>query len=79
MRPTNPFHSANKDRWEAASEHWRRAADSRGLWRRCPTEPELVLSDNELHYLAGMQASACACSEAETTRSCSLWPGWARR
>ena len=54
MKPTNPFHSANKDRWEAASEHWRRAADSRGLWRRCPTEPELVLSDMELHYLAGV-------------------------
>ena len=54
MRPTNPFHSANKDRWEAASEHWRRAANSRGLWRRCPTEPELVLSDKELHYIAGI-------------------------
>ena len=54
MKPTNPFHSANKDRWEAASENWRRAADSRGLWRRCPTEPELVLSDMELHYLAGI-------------------------
>ena len=54
MRPKNRFHSANKDRWDAASEHWRRAADSRGLWRRCPTEPELVLSDRELHYLAGI-------------------------
>jgi SAM-dependent methyltransferase len=54
MKPTNALHSANKDRWEAASEHWRRAADSRGLWRRCPTEPELVLSYRELHYLAGI-------------------------
>ena len=54
MKPANHVHSANKDRWEAASEHWRQAADSRGLWRRCSTEPELVLSDKELHYLAGI-------------------------
>src|SRR5260370_13008670 len=52
MRHTDPFHSANKDRWEAASENWRQAADRRGIWHRCPTEPELVLSDMELHYLA---------------------------
>ena len=54
MKPANTFHSANKDRWDAASDHWRQSADSRGLWRRCPTEPELVLSDKELHYLAGI-------------------------
>jgi 2-polyprenyl-3-methyl-5-hydroxy-6-metoxy-1,4-benzoquinol methylase len=54
MKPPNPLHSANKDRWEAASEHWRRAADIRGLWRRCPTEPVLVLSDTQLQYLAGI-------------------------
>src|SRR2546428_10962572 len=54
MKPTNPFHSANKDRWEAASGHWSRAADRRGQWRRCATEPQLVLSDMELHYLAGI-------------------------
>ena len=53
-KPTNRFHSANKDRWEAASENWARAADSRGIWRRCPTEPELVLSEKELHSLAGI-------------------------
>jgi 2-polyprenyl-3-methyl-5-hydroxy-6-metoxy-1,4-benzoquinol methylase len=54
MKPTNPFHSANKDRWEAATEHWARSADRRGLWQRCPTEPELVLGSRELHYLAGI-------------------------
>lgn len=54
MKPANPFHSANKDRWEAASENWRQSADRRGLWSRCATEPELVLSDKELHYLAGI-------------------------
>jgi 2-polyprenyl-3-methyl-5-hydroxy-6-metoxy-1,4-benzoquinol methylase len=54
MKPSNPFHSANKDRWDAASDHWRQSADRRGLWRRCSTEPELVLSDKELHYLGGI-------------------------
>jgi len=54
MKPTNPLHSSNKDRWEAASEQWARSADSRGLWRRCPKEPELVLSPTELHHLAGI-------------------------
>lgn len=54
MKPTNHLHSANKDRWEAAAEHGRRAVDSRGLWRRCQTEPGLVLSAKELHYLNGI-------------------------
>jgi ubiquinone/menaquinone biosynthesis C-methylase UbiE len=54
MKPTNPIHAANQRRWDAASEAWARGADSRGLWRRCPTEPNLVLSDTELHYLAGI-------------------------
>lgn len=54
MKPTHPFHSANKERWEAAAADWERAADSRGLWQRCPTEPQLVLSNSELHYLAGI-------------------------
>jgi 2-polyprenyl-3-methyl-5-hydroxy-6-metoxy-1,4-benzoquinol methylase len=54
MKLTNPIHSANKRRWEAASERWARGADSRGLWRRCPREPELVLNATELKYLAGI-------------------------
>ena len=52
MKPTNPFHSVNKDRWDATSDHWARAANTRGTWRGCLTEPNLVLSDVELHYLA---------------------------
>ena len=54
MKPTNGYHSANKERWEAASASWARSADVRGTWRRCPAEPELVLSDMELRYLAGI-------------------------
>lgn len=49
---TNELHEANRRRWDAGSEQWARGADSRGLWRRCPSEPELVLSPKELQHLA---------------------------
>lgn len=52
---TNKLHDANKRRWEVGSEQWARRADSRGTWRRCPREPELVLCPRELHYLAGIR------------------------
>ena len=51
MRPTNQYHAANQTRWEAASPGWARGADNRGLWRRCPKEPELVLCARELEIL----------------------------
>jgi len=47
----NELHEVNRKRWDAAAESWARGADSRGLWRRCPTEPELVLCDRELAHL----------------------------
>ena len=37
--------------WDAGSEQWARGADSRGVWRRGPSEPELVLSPKELQHL----------------------------
>ena len=51
MKMTNEFHAANQKRWDAAASGWARSADSRGLWRRCPQEPELVLCPKELEYL----------------------------
>ena len=48
---TNKTHDANKERWDAASECWARGADSRGVWRRCPKEPQLVLCDTVLELL----------------------------
>lgn len=51
MHPTNRFHAANQARWDAASAGWARGADSRGLWRRCPKEPQLVLCRKELEVL----------------------------
>ena len=50
----NELHEANRKRWDAASDRWAEGAESRGLWRRCPSEPELVLCDRELAHLAGI-------------------------
>ena len=47
---TNRLHEENRKRWDAGSAQWARGADSRGLWRRCPAEPELVLSPRAVSY-----------------------------
>jgi hypothetical protein len=52
---TNEYHGANRNRWEASAENWARGADSRGIWRRCSTEPSLVLSPVELEYLSDVK------------------------
>lgn len=52
---TNGLHEANRRRWDAGAAQWARGADSRGLWRRCPREPELVLSPKELRHLADVR------------------------
>ena len=46
------MHELNRKRWDAGSEQWAKGADSRGLWKRCPSEPQLVLTDKELEYIA---------------------------
>ena len=52
---TNEHHRANRKRWEASAENWAKGADSRGIWRRCPTEASLVLSPVELEYLSDVK------------------------
>ena len=51
----NKILEINRQRWKAGSEQWAKRADSRGLWQRCPTGPELVLSDKELEYRRDIQ------------------------
>jgi ubiquinone/menaquinone biosynthesis C-methylase UbiE len=51
MKVANKLHLANQKRWNAASASWARGADSRGLWRRCPREPELALCPKVRRYL----------------------------
>ena len=51
----NKLHEANRKRWDAVSEQWARSSDSRGIWRRTPSEPELVFSPTELRHLADIR------------------------
>lgn len=51
----NPIHEANRARWDAAAASWAQAADSRGLWSRCASEPELVLSERERFWLGDLR------------------------
>ena len=50
-RMKDRIHAANRKRWDAAARQWAEGADNRGLWKRCPQEPELVLCEKELEYL----------------------------
>lgn len=49
---TDKMHELNRKCWDAGSEQRAKSEDSRGLWRCCPSQPELVLSNKELEYLA---------------------------
>ncbi len=48
-------HVANKKYWDAAAKRWEERADSRGLWKRCPQEPQLVLCKKELEFLGNIK------------------------
>jgi len=48
------IHAANKKRWDAGSRQWAENAERRGMWKRCPQEPNLVLCEKELAYLDGI-------------------------
>ena len=66
----NKLHEANRKRWDAGAADWAKKADSRGLWRRCPEEPELVLSPNELKYLreiSGKRAAVLGSGDNQVT------------
>lgn len=47
----NPYHAANKARWEAAAPKWKAMHDRRGHWQRCHREPELAFYPQELPFL----------------------------
>jgi len=57
---TNELHEANRRRWDAGSAPWAQGADLRGIWRNCPSQPELVLSPKELEYLANIRNKRAA-------------------
>ena len=54
------IHAANQRRWDAGAGNWQAGVDRRGLWKRCPSEPELVLSPLELSWLGELsERRAC--------------------
>lgn len=55
---TSPYHEANRTYWDALSHWWARAADARDLWRRCPAEPHLVLTGQELTHLGDLRGKS---------------------
>ncbi len=55
---TQQIHEANRQRWEAGAQRWAEGADSRGLWQRCPTEPDLVLCEKEIEYLGDLSGKS---------------------
>jgi SAM-dependent methyltransferase len=59
-RTAAEWHEANRRGWDAVSPDWQEGTEERGLWRRCPTEPELVLRPEELAPLGDLRGrSAC--------------------
>lgn len=48
----NRMHDANRKGWDAASPHWQAMIEERVDWRKCPTDPTIALSRQELEHLA---------------------------
>ena len=45
------MHEANRKGWDAVSPHWQAMIEERVDWRKCPTDPTIVLSRQELEHL----------------------------
>jgi SAM-dependent methyltransferase len=54
----NPYHQANRARWDAAAENWGRMADGRGIWQACSKKPELALAAEELRALGDVRGKS---------------------
>jgi SAM-dependent methyltransferase len=56
----NPFHKANRRRWDAGSVSWARRADTRGIWRKCHRDASLALHPAELKWLRNVSGKHIA-------------------
>jgi len=66
---TNPYHQANRQRWELGAASLARGADARGLWNQCHKNPALVLDAAELKWLdhvAGKQVAVLGSGDNQT-------------
>jgi len=68
MKNLNDMHRANQVKWNASAQNWAENADSRGLWRRCSNEPELVLDKvilEHLHDIVGKEVCVLGSGDNE--------------
>ena len=47
----NTMHDANRRYWNEVAEWWERLEEEGGLWRRCPSEPELAFDGGTLELV----------------------------
>jgi SAM-dependent methyltransferase len=47
----NTMHEANRKGWDAASQNWQAMIEDRVDWRKCPEDPTIALSREELDHL----------------------------
>jgi SAM-dependent methyltransferase len=55
---TNELHEANRRRWNAATNGWKKRTDERGIWKNCHRDPSLVLTPSELSLLEGVRGKS---------------------
>jgi ubiquinone/menaquinone biosynthesis C-methylase UbiE len=58
MKTLNEMHAANQQKWDASAKNWAENADSRGLWKRSPDEPGLVLDKSILNHLEDIKGKS---------------------
>lgn len=56
----NPIHEANRRGWNAASRGWQAMIDTRGEWRLCHKQPELIFTREELSWLNDVRGRRAA-------------------
>jgi ubiquinone/menaquinone biosynthesis C-methylase UbiE len=56
----DPFHEANRRRWDAGSASWAYRADTRGIWKKCHRDPSLALHSAELKWLGDVAGKSVA-------------------
>ena len=48
----NPHHLANQIRWNAAAPWWSKQTESRGIWKACVQNPEIVFCEKVMNQLS---------------------------
>src|SRR4051794_9283430 len=56
----NPYHAANRHRWNLGASSWARRTDQQGIWDKCHRDPSLALSSAELKWLRHISGKTVA-------------------